>query len=141
MRKEGIKKSLLAFVIGSSWLSFIVLFIGFFGLPENRIRKDNCLTECFGINPKLGYGILAPLYLGIMSAIAIKIKDKYRLTVRKSFFIIGVISAIIVSVLITVCRMYPFTTSRLIEQYFRLQIYHFFIYSVIIANIYIFLTS
>lgn len=138
-RKETLTKQMSkAFIIGSSIIAIIMMYIGFFGY-QGKLNPNNCLEKNFNVNPFMTYAIVAPIYLGVMSSIAIFIKNKFNISTRKSFLIIGVISALIVSIAITVCHVYPFSRKRLVEQYLRLQIYHFFIYSVIISNLYIYL--
>ena len=132
------KDYIKAFIIGSCWFSFVLLFIGF-GNTQDHVDTNNCAEKITGISTYHFYTIAAPIYLGIMSAIAIWIRNKYQISTRKAFFIIGIISAIIVSVLITVCHVYNWTPERYHLQYIKLQFYHFVLYSIIIASLYLFL--
>ena len=134
------KQIIKAFIIGSCWFSFVLLFIGF-GRIQEQVDKNNCVEKYIGINTYHGYSISAPFYLGLMSAIAIWMRDKYNMSTRKAFFIIGIISGLIVSVIISVCHIYDWSKNRYIWQYIKLQFYHFILYSVIIANLYIYLDS
>ena len=138
--EKTIKQIFLAFVTGSSWLAIILFFIGF-SQYKGKLNPNNCLQQLLQSDPIMVYPLIAPLYLGLMSAIAIFIRNRYGITTRKAFFIIGIISALIVSIIITVCKIYPFSKTRLFEQYVRLQIYHFVVYSIIIANIFIYLEN
>ncbi len=74
-----------------------------------------------------------------MSALAIILHIYGNLSIRQSYFLIGIISASLVSVVITHCDIYNFTQKRLYQQYIILQIFHFLTFSIIIANIYKFL--
>ena len=125
---------LLAFLIGSSWVSFVLFFIGFHSYqgkfnPANTVDTD----------PYFIYTVLAPLYIGLFSMFAICLSEWTSLSRRLSFFIIGIISATIVYGVITSCNIYQFTKERYLEQYGRLLIYHFITYSVIVANIFEFM--
>lgn len=131
---------LLAFIIGSSWISSISFFIGFHGI-QSQVNKNNCAEKIFGINTYYTYTVLAPLYIGLMSAFAIWFSKKYEISTRKCFLIIGIISAIIVSIIITICNIYNWSTQRYMLQYAKLQIYHFIIYSVVIATLYLYLNK
>lgn len=134
------KEYLKAFIIGSCWFSFVLFFIGF-GSIQYEVNKDNCVIKMFDKNTYRTYTILAPLYIGIMSVIAIAIRNYYKISTRKAFIIIGIISALIVSAVITFCRIYNWTPTRYFKQYIKLQLYHFILFSGIIATIYIYLDS
>lgn len=131
---------LKAFIVGSSWLAFVFLFIGF-GNIQGEVNKNNCAERATGISTYRVYTIVAPIYLGIMSMVAIYIRDWQQISTRKAFFIIGIVSALIVSFAITFCKVYNWTTSRYLLQYVKLQLYHFIIYSIIIASLYLSLSS
>ncbi len=120
-----------AFISGSSFPAFILFFIGFWGH-----RKLFNPQSCIGPNVYYLYTLGAPLYLGLMSVLALILHRVIGISLTLSFFLIGILSALLISVAITVCRTYQFTPSRLIEQYFRLQIYHFITFSGIILMIY-----
>jgi hypothetical protein len=135
---NSFKQLLKAFIIGSSWLVFVMLFVGFFNY-RGKLNPSNCMTNILGFDPFMTYAIIAPLYIGSMSVLAIMIKNRYDISTRKAFFLVGIVSALIVSIVITVCRVYNFSKQRLFEQYIRLQLYHFILYSGIIANLYIYI--
>lgn len=129
-----------AFVIGSCCLTVILFYIGF-GNIQNEVNKNNFVTQYLNLDIYRTYVIVAPIYFGLMSAITIYIHHKYKISVRKAFFIIGIISAIIVSIVITIFHIYNWSRKRYFQQYIELQIYHFIIYSGIIANLYLYLSS
>ena len=99
------KQLLKAFIIGSSFFAFILFFLGF-GSIQHQVNKNNCVEKYIGINTYGAYTIIVPFYLGLMSAIAIYIQDRYDMSIRKAFFLIGIISAIIVSIVITALLKY-----------------------------------
>ena len=111
------------------------IFIGFYS-SRNNYNKENCLVNIFSIEPYYAYTLIAPLYIGFMSVIAVYVSKRFTISIRKAFAIIGIISAIIVSLAITYCNIYTFDRTRLTEQYFRLLLYHFILYVIIIATIY-----
>lgn len=125
-----------AFIIGSSLPAFASFFMGFNSLNESSINPNNC----FGSDDMYyGYTIVAPLYIGSMSAIAAYINNKYDLSVRESFAIISVISVLLVSIMITLCDVYDFSDRRLWVQYFYLLLFHSFTYVVVVATLYMYI--
>ena len=126
---------LTAFIVGSSWPAFVTFFYGFH-YYDKKFNKDNCVEKILDIDPYYFYTIVAPLYMGIMSAIAIGLHKYFDISVRTAFLIISLISAVIVAISITVCDIYNFSQSRLTEQYVRLIIYHLLLYNLVIATLY-----
>ena len=82
---------------------------------------------------------MAPLYFGIMSMLAICLHLFFGMSITQSFIIIGIISPLIISILVTTCKLYTFSQERLYKQYVNLFIYHFLIFNVLIVNIYKFI--
>ena len=130
------KKFLKAFLAGSSFPAFFLFFIGFHGNSE-KYNKKNCISRWFDKESYFFYTLIAPPYMGLMSVLAVMINQYFKITIRKAFFIISIISPILVSVAITQCNIYTFSKIRLKEQYLRLLGYHMFLFNIIIANIYI----
>jgi hypothetical protein len=124
-----------AFIIGASLPAFILFFTGFYALRDSY-NPENCLTHITGVDTYYAYTLIAPMYIGVMSAIAVYLSKTYNLTTHQAFTIIALISATIVSVAITYCEMYNWTPERLNYQYFKLFFYHAVLYIVIIATIY-----
>jgi signal transduction histidine kinase len=125
------------FVVGSSWPVFVLFFMGFYSYSYNKkINENNCLSKYLNIDPYYFYTIMAPLYLGTMTSIAIYLHQNYDISIEKSFLIISLISAFITSLAITICSIYNFSDERLKEQYLRLIIYHLIIYNLVILTIY-----
>ena len=124
-----------AFIVGSSFPAFFLFFIGFYSY-QGRFDQDNCLENTFGLDPYYAYTLLAPLYIGMMSAIAAYLSSTYELSTKVAFGIISFVSAIIVSIAITQCDIYRFDRERLYEQYVRLVFYHALLYVLIVATIY-----
>ena len=131
------KKIFTAFISGASWPAFVLFFNGFHSYVDTGILKPNkCINNLSYMNPYYLYTIVAPFYLGIMSAIAVGLHLSLKWSLSFSFALISIISAILISIIITICDIYNFTTERLHRQYLYLIIYHFIIYNLIIANIY-----
>jgi hypothetical protein len=126
---------LKAFIVGSSLPAFALFFIGFYG-NKKYISTENCVTKTLDIEPYIFYTIGAPLYMGLMSMLAVLISQQYKLSIQKSFFIVSLLSPIIVSFLITYCDIYTFSPHRLKQQYLRLFVYHFMLYNLVIFTIY-----
>ena len=130
------KNLLKAFLVGSSFPSFILFFLGFHRYV-GTYHKKNCIAGVFKMEPYFFYTIIAPIYLGLMSVCAAMIDQHFKVSVRKAFFIISVISPVIVSTAITLCKVYTFSKDRLRQQYLRLFGYHMLLFNVVIANIYL----
>ena len=104
-------------------------------------HKKNCIAGIFKMEPYFFYTIIAPVYLGLMSVFAVMIYQHYKISIRKAFLIISIISPIVVSTAITLCKVYTFSKSRLREQYIRLFGYHMFLFNAVIANIYLMVSA
>jgi len=126
---------LKAFIVGSSLPAFALFFIGFYG-NKKYISTQNCVTKTLDIEPYIFYTIGAPLYMGLMSMLAIMISQQYKISTRQSFFVVSLLSPIIVSFLITYCDIYNFSPHRLTEQYLRLFVYHSMLYNLVIFTIF-----
>ena len=130
---------LKAFLIGSSFPAFVLFFIGFHAY-SGKFRKKNCIAQWFNIEPYFFYTLIAPVYMGLMSVLAILISCYFQISIRTAFFIVSIISTVIVSTAITVCKVYRFSKERLREQYLRLLGYHLLLYNIIISNLYLKIT-
>ena len=84
-----------AFISGCCWPVFIPFFIGFNTL-KSQYNKKNMIELLGNIDPYYLYTIVAPIYFGIMSIIAVVISTVMKINVRLSYFIISLISPIIV---------------------------------------------
>lgn len=127
-----LKSILTAFLIGSSWPIFIIFFRAVYRYKLKRaFNPDNCIPRLFQMEPYDWYTQHAPLYLGLMSALAIIIHHFFNLSIIVSYSLIGIISSILVSTAITLCRFYNFAPNRLQWQYFYLLMYHFITFNVI----------
>lgn len=130
------KDALKAFLIGSSFPAFFLFFIGFHSYT-NKFNKNNCIAAWFKMEPYYFYTLVAPVYMGTMSMLAILLCKYAKIAVRTSFFIVSIVSTLLVSTAITMCDVYRFSKTRLKEQYIRLLGYHFFLYNIVIVNLYL----
>ena len=126
---------LKAFIVGSSLPAFALFFIGFYA-NKKHISSQNCVTKTLDLEPYIFYTIGAPIYMGLMSMLAVLISQQFKLSIQQSFCVVSLISPIIISFLITYCDIYTFSPRRLKEQYIRLFAYHFMLYNLIIFTIY-----
>lgn len=134
---NNLRELFSGFVVGASFLSFILFFIGFGDYKiKGGYNKDSCIYRLLNKDPYMIYTILAPLYMGVMSMLAVALSIYTRLSLRMGYLIISLISTILVSITITICDVYNFSTDRYREQYLRLLFYHLFLYNVIIVNVY-----
>jgi hypothetical protein len=131
------KDLLKAFIIGSCWFSFVIFFLGFYGM-QSGVNKNNCSSFLYG-NTYMLYTVMAPLYIGLMSSLAIAMRNYLKISTREAFVVTGIISATIVYVFISLCSVYKADPGDF--KYLRLLIYHFFLYSGIIATLYLYLDS
>ncbi len=127
---------LRAFIAGSSWPAFVLFFQGFYSY-QDQINPNHCFNQT--VDPYYFYTIFTPVYMGMMSIVAIILHLYFGLSIDMAYLAVGIVSAILVSIFITVCRIYTFTPFRLFEQYIRLLIFHVFNFNIIIATIYKFL--
>ena len=74
----------IAFIVGASLPAFALFFIGFYS-SRNNYNKENCLVNIFGTEPYYAYTLIAPLYIGLMSAIAVYISKRFEISIRKAF--------------------------------------------------------
>ena len=118
------EKYIKSFIIGSSYPSFVLFFmvVSQYGEMMNL--------------PFTTYSIIAPPFLGLLNVFGLFLKNKYNLGQFQRFFYTGIIGAIFISIVITLLKIYNFTTKRRwIEQYIKLQITYFLIFSVIIRSL------
>ena len=134
---KDIKNILLAFVIGSSWLSVGLWFKWFHDYKiNNKYDENNCVKEILGIDLYYFYTLFAPIYIGFLCSCAVMISIYFKYSIRKSFFIISLISPILVFIAINICRVYNWNDERYREQLFRLLIFHSLLYNVINVSLY-----
>ena len=131
------KNILLAFVIGSSWLSVVLWFKWFHEYKVgNNFNEHNCVKKILNINLYYFYTIFAPVYIGFMCSCAVLINIYFKYSIRKSFFIISLISPILVYITINLCNVYNWSDGRYKEQLLRLFIFHSLLYNIINVTIY-----
>ena len=132
-----IRQVALAFIIGSSWVSVALWFKWFQEYKRNgKFATDNCVKALFDMELYYFYTLFAPIYIGFMCSCAILIHLYFKYSVRQSFFIISLISPVLVYLAITICNVYSWTQDRYHEQLLRLFIYHSILYNVINATMY-----
>lgn len=124
-----------AFIAGSSFPAVILFYHGFNSL-QSKYKMENMNKLLRNIDPYYIYTLLAPLYFGIMSIIAILLSMILKLHFRYGYFLISLISPLFVSIFIKYYDVYIFDNTRWIKQYLYLYIYHMINYNLIIANIY-----
>ena len=134
---KNTKNTILAFIIGSSWLSFGLWFKWFQEYKNNdKYDTNNCVKKLFNVELYYFYTIFAPLYIGLMCSCAVMISIYFKYSVRKSFFIISLISPVLVYIAINLCNVYNWTDESYREQLIRLFIFHSLLYNIINVTIY-----
>ena len=120
-----------SFVIGSSIPAFIILFIVVIYLFMNKEATFNYYR----------YSVMAPLGLGILSMLSKFISIQYNIKLKTSYFMISLLSALFVSINISLGKgAYNFRTKyRWHLQYLLILTGHLFIYNKIIYPLDIYL--
>ena len=114
---------LRAFIIGSSWPVFVYYF---YVVAQYNFAKKYSYEH---------YTLFAPVFLGILNMFGLFLSKYYYLTRVNRFLITGLIGATLVSIFITIFKVYDFTTTeRWIQQYVGLYIIYLFVYGVV-ANL------
>ena len=84
-----------AFISGCCWPVFVPFFWGFNTL-KSQYNNKNMKILLKNIDPYYLYTIVAPIYFGIMSIIAIVISQVMKINIRLSYFIVSLISPVLV---------------------------------------------
>ena len=119
------KKELLkSFIIGSSIPAFIILFVVVIYLFKIKEASFNYYR----------YSVLAPIGIGLLSMLSKYISITYNINLKTSYFIISLLSALFVSINISIGDgAYKFkSNNRWYFQYLLIFIGHLFIYNKII---------
>jgi hypothetical protein len=125
-----------AFLSGCCWPVFAPFFWGFNALKPTY-NNDNMIKLVGKNDPYYLYTLLAPLYFGTMSVIALLVSTYFKLNIRLSYLIITLISTMNISLLIKLNNVYNFSSERWIKQYLYLLLFHGYAYNLIIVNIYL----
>lgn len=112
---------LRSFIIGSSWLVFVLFFLSVMRI-SNKIRNYSYKS----------YTIIAPLYLGLMNTFSLYLARRFNLTMRQRYVVIGLISPIIVIIFAKITSAYNFTASEWFRYSLRIIIKHFLIFNIIV---------
>lgn len=81
------------------------------------------------------YTIIAPLYFGIMNMISLYIKQRFTLTDRQRYVLIGVISPCLVVMFARLSKSYNFTPTEWIQYTIRLSLVHFMTWNIVIYSL------
>ena len=134
---KNTKNIFIAFIIGSSWLSVVLWFKWFQDYKnDDKFDENNCVKKILNLDLYYFYTIFAPVYIGFMCSCAIMISIYFKYSIRKSFFIISLISPLLVYIAINLCNVYNWTNERYREQLLRLFIFHSLLYNIINVTIY-----
>ena len=119
-----IKELLKSFIIGSSVIAYFIIFIVVIYLFKIKEATFNYYR----------YSILAPIGIGLLSALAKFISIKYNISLKISYFIVSLLSALFVSINISRGKKaYNFKSkNRWYLQYLLIFLGHLFVYNKII---------
>lgn len=112
---------LKSFVIGSSFPVFAPFFYSVSQLPSN-VKNYSYAS----------YTLIAPLYLGIINILATLIGQKWNLSLRQRYLIIGPLSGLFVAFIATVMNTYNYNRQEWISYYQRIIFNHFLIFNIVI---------
>ncbi len=110
---------LRAFILGSSWAVFVLFF-----LAVMKLTNKNYTYEF--------YTVVAPVYLGLMNVLSLYLAEKYNLTLRQRFLLIGILSPLIVIMIAKIGNVYNYTTTEWLGYYCYIILKHMFIFNVIV---------
>lgn len=115
---------LQSFIVGSS---FPVLFPFFAAVARLPSSIKNYTYE--------DYTLLAPLYLGLMNVLATYLGERFDLSPRQRYVLVGVISPLIVIAIAYSLRSYNYTQCEWIRYSLMLIVKHFLVFNVIVYSI------
>ena len=118
------KELLKSFIIGSSVIAYFIIFIVVIYLFKIKEATFDYYR----------YSILAPIGIGLLSVLAKFISIKYNITLKRSYFVVSLLSALFVSINISRGeKAYNFkSNNRWYLQYLLIFMGHLFIYNKII---------
>ena len=118
------KELLKSFIIGSSVIAYFIIFIVVIYLFKIKEATFDYYR----------YSILAPIGIGLLSVLAKFVSIKYNITLKRSYFVVSLLSALFVSINISRGeKAYNFKSkNRWYLQYLLIFIGHLFIYNKII---------
>lgn len=122
------------FIVGSSWLIFAPFFHTFYNY-RTQYNRENCINKILEIDPYYFYSLATPLYFGVMSVIGMLLTNYFQWNIHLIFGIVGLISALGISIAITHCNLYTFSKQRLYQQYIGLLTYHSLFFAIIIPTL------
>jgi len=115
------------FVIGSSYPVSLLFFLVVMNISDKNYSYES-------------YTLIAPVYLGLMNVLSAYLQNKFDLTLRERFYLIGIISPVIIVLFAYFYKAYPFTTTKQWLTYaIRLIIKHFLIFNLIVYNLEVFI--
>lgn len=111
-----------SFLIGSSWPVFIYFFYVVSQYPST--------TKTFSYEY---YTFIAPIFLGLLNMFGLFLSKQYDFTRTQRFLITAIIGATLVSITITLFKVYNFpTVGRWIHKYITLYLTYIFIFGFVV---------
>jgi hypothetical protein len=128
-----------AFIVGSSIPVVFLFFSGYYSYRGSYNLMGEFNSDGTAVQPidtYFKYTLIAPLFFGTTSAIAIYLSKKYDITTRQAMAIVSIIASTIVSLYITYRDVYTWDQERITQQYFILFFSYAILHILIIATIY-----
>src|SRR5690349_11423528 len=113
---------LKAFIIGSSWPTFILYFYAVSNYSETE-RKYSYRD----------YTFVAPLFLGLLNMFGLYLANKFNLSRGQRFILSGLVGAMMVSIIITLFNVYNYdSVNRWVQQYISLFIVYLVVFGIVV---------
>lgn len=112
---------LKSFIIGSSFPVILPFFYVVSNIPTH-LRNYSYFT----------YTWVAPLYLGIINVLATLIGQKWGLSLRQRYLLVGPLSGLLVGWLATMFETYNYDRQEWVKYYLRIIFNHLLIFNTVI---------
>lgn len=115
---------LRSFIIGSSIFTTIPFYLAISKVPDG-IRNYSYAD----------YSMIAPIYLGLVNMLSLYISNKYNLTMRQRYLLIGIAAPIFIIFVARAMGTYRFTDVEWNKYYFRVILHYFFVFNIIVYSL------
>ena len=113
---------LKSFVIGSSYLVFLPFFVG--------VKNDSTKKYSY-----YHYTLVAPLWLGMCNMFSLFLANTFKLSLRKRFLAISILSSLSIITIATLDKSYDFSKKGRLQYYLGTFLGYMFVWNIVIYNI------
>ena len=118
------KEYINAFIVGSSWPVFIIYFLLYFNIANDKKKYSN-----------ENYAILAPLYLGLVNLISLYIGKKLGLQNNLRHFLTAIFAVMTIITFVKYNNVYDFSNDEWIQYYTIVILVYLFVFNFILHHI------